>query len=481
MTSMRRLPLRLLALGATLALTAAACGGGGDDDDGTAAPGPDADELPECPVAALDEASGPVDITVWHSMTRANEEALVALTNEFNDSQDKVQVKLVNQTSYNDTRTKYRAALGTGGLPDLVQMEDTALQFMIDTQSVLPAESCIEADDYDTADFVDRVISYYSVGDVLWPMPFNVSNPIFYFDRALFREAGLDPEQPPATLDEVRAAAEKIVQSGAAPYGIALRADGWLLEQWISKAGEPYVNNGNGRDARATEVTFGSEVGLEIFTWLREMVDDKLLLAVGSQEGSIEDFLAVGNGDAAMTIGTSAALGTISQVLGQGQFASVDLGVGALPGPEGESEGGVLVGGAAMYVTNGENTAPEKQAAAWEFAKFLADAQSQAEWSAATGYLPVRESATEMAPLTTRWQEAPFYRIAYDQLLEGAENVATAGPVMGPYGARGEGVRGAVLDALDRVLSQGAEPEAALQDAVDGANEALTEYNERIE
>jgi sn-glycerol 3-phosphate transport system substrate-binding protein len=473
------MPLRLLALGAALALALAACGGGDDDSGGgggRAEPGPSKSDLPECPIGALDKASGVTQITMWHSMTRANEDTLKQLTKEFNTSQDKVKVNLVNQTSYTDTRTKYRAALGTGGLPDLVQMEDTALQFMIDSRSVLPAQSCVDGEKLDLSDYVPRVLKYYSVKDVLWPMPFNVSNPVLYYDKALFEKAGLDPDKPPTTLDEVRAASEKIVQSKAAPFGIALKTDAWYLEQWMGKAGQLYVNNGNGRQARATKVEFGGKAGLDIFTWMEQMVKDKLLLAVGSQEATIDDYLAVGNSRAAMTIETSAGLGTIAQVLGQGQFAHVKLGVGPMPGPSGD--GGVLVGGAALYISN--KSAPAKQEAAWRFAKFLTDAQSQSTWSAGTGYLPIRKSATTMQPLAGVWKEKPYYKIAYDQLLEGHENDASAGPVIGPYGARGEGVRGAVIDAVDGVLTQGKPAQQMLDQAVKESDAALQEYNDRI-
>jgi sn-glycerol 3-phosphate transport system substrate-binding protein len=477
MTAMRRLPARLLSLGVVLALAAAACGGGGSNGS-SATPGPKKTELPKCPIGALDKQNGPVTITVWHSMTRANENTLKTLTKQFEASQDKVKVKLVNQTSYGDTRTKYNAALQTGQLPDLVQMEDVGLQFMIDSRSVLPAQSCVDAEHFDTSDYVKRVLSYYTVNRVLWPMPFNVSNPVLYYDKALFRKAGLDPDKPPATLDELRTDAQKIKSSGAAPYGIALKVDAWYLEHWMAMAGDPYVDNGNGRVKRATKVSFGNKNGLELYTWLHDMARDKLLQPTGSAESSIDDFLAVGNGQAAMTIETSAALGTIALVLGQGQFSHVELGVGPMPGPAGE--GGVLVGGAALYITNGKNANPAKQEAAWRFAKFLTEAKSQAIWSAGTGYLPIRQAATTMEPLVSTWKQKPYYKIAYDQLLHGADNVATAGPVIGPYGSTGEGVRGAVIDAVNGVLTQNKAPAAALQQAVKHADQAISEYNTRI-
>ena len=471
---------RIAAVGLATALALAAGGGGDDDtttggdggnggnggDDGSGKPA-----LPECPIGSIDEAaSKPVEITFWHSMTRANEDTLKALTKDFNSSQSDVKVTLVNQTTYTDTLTKYKAGLGTGDLPDLVQIEDTGVQLMIDSQSVLPAQSCVDAEDYDTSDHVQRVVQYYSVQDVLWPVPFNVSNPVLYYNKKAFEKAGLDPENPPATLAEVREAAQAIVDAGAAKFGFAFKSDPWFLEQWLAKAGESYVNNGNGREERATATAFDTEAGREIFSFLETMVDDGLAQNTG--EGGFDNLLAIGNENAAMTIDTSAALGTISLVLSTGDYPNVELGVGPMPGPEGE--GGVLVGGAALYIVN--KSAPEEQEAAWRFAKFLNEPQSQATWSAGTGYIPIRQSAVELAPLTQRWTEEPGYRVAYDQLLAGVENVATAGPVIGDY----VGVRKGVSDALASMFSQGTDAATALTQAAQAGDAAIEEYNGRI-
>ena len=45
-----------------------------------------------CPLAALKKAKKPVEITMWHSMPRANEETLQQLTDKFNSSQSDVKV-----------------------------------------------------------------------------------------------------------------------------------------------------------------------------------------------------------------------------------------------------------------------------------------------------------------------------------------------------------------------------------------------------
>jgi sn-glycerol 3-phosphate transport system substrate-binding protein len=424
----------------------------------------------KCPVKALAKADTPVEIEFWTATNAANSEALDRLTEQFNSSQSDVVVTIINQTTYADALTKYIAGLQTGDLPDLVMIEDTGLQQMIDTQSVLPAEACVKADKYDLSDHVERVINYYTVDGTLWPMPFNVSNPVFLYNKLAFEKAGLDPDDPPATLDEVKVAAQALKDEGVTKAGFSLKLDPWYLEQWLAKAGKPYVNNSNGRKSRSTATSFDVKAGVEIFTWMKDMVDSGL--AVTNDAENFDNLFAIGEDNAGMTIDTSASLGSIIDVLGSGQYPNVEIGVAPMPGPTGK--GGVLVGGAALYISN-KSSAAEK-AASWEFLKFLNTPETQADWGASTGYVPIRESSVDLPAIQDRWAEIPGFKVAYDQLLTGVENTATAGPVIGDY----QGVRDSVLDAIESMLTQGTKPKAALKDAKKAGDAKMEDYNTRI-
>jgi sn-glycerol 3-phosphate transport system substrate-binding protein len=473
MTSRRS--LRSVAITAFLAIALTSCGGGsGSKGSAPTTPG-GGQALPSCPLEALRTAKKPVTISYWHAMTRENEQELMRLTKQFNAQQQDVRVTLSPSASYTDNTTRFKAGLSTGKLPDLMQGEDSSLQTLIDSQTILPAASCLKADGADASDLIPRVVAYYSVKNVLYAMPFNNSNPILYYNKAVFRRAGLDPEKPPVTFAEVKAASRKIVESGAAHFGIALKTDSWLIEHWLAKSGHTIVNNDNGRTARATKVTFDDATGASVFAWMNDMVKSKLALSTGTSD--YNHYLAVGNGQAAMTIDTSAALGTITKLFAAGQYKNVELGTGRMPGPS-SPDGSVLVGGAANYIVN--KSAPEKQAAAYEFAKFLASPKIQSEWAAATGYVPVSKSAVTMSPLAKTYAQQPEYKVAYDQLLEGPVNPATAGPVLGAYGSAREGMRGAIVDALSRMLDGKLTPAQAIANAAAQANAAIDDYNSRI-
>jgi sn-glycerol 3-phosphate transport system substrate-binding protein len=427
----------------------------------------------KCPLGALKNAkSKPVEITYWHgAFQRANEQELLRLTERFNSSQNDVRVNVVNQTTYADTLNKFRAGLSSDDLPDLVNIEDTGLQQMIDTQAVLPAQACVKADKYDLSDNLKRVVDYYSVKGELWPMPFNVSNPVLYYNKKAFQSAGLDPNNPPKTLDEVKSAAQKLKDSGTVGQaGFGLKLDPWYLEQWSALGGKTFVNNGNGRKSRATSTTFDNATGKEIFTFLNEMVQQGLA-RTNPAENNFDNLLGVGNGNFGMTIDTSAALGTIQQVLSGGQYPNVELGVAPMPGPKGK--GGVLVGGGANYIV--KKSSPEKQAAAWQFAKYLNDPETQAEWSVGTGYVPIRKAAADQPTVQQYWTQNPAFKVSYDQLVGGVANTATAGPVIGDY----QGVRDVVLDSEQQMFN-GMSPSAALKQAKQDANAKIEEYNSRV-
>jgi len=465
---------RLFASTVLFAIVAAACGGGGGGGSSNGGSGGSGSSLAsQCPTDAIEKAPAsqkPVQITYWHSFPEANLKAITAITNDFNASQKDVHVRLVNQTSYDDTLTAFRAAYGKGNAPDLVLLEDKTTQQMIDSQAVIPAQACIDATKYDTSDFLPRVIDYFTVKNALWPMPFNVSNPVLYYNKAVFTKAGLDPNNPPKTLDEVKADSQKIVSSGAAKHGWALKLDPWLLEQWTAMAGQPFVNNGNGRDDRATKVTFDNAAGKKVYEWISDMVKTGLAENTGRPEGNINHYLAVANKTSAMTADTSAALGTVVQVLGSGQFPGVELGVAPLVGLPGD--GATFVGGGANYIVKGKD--PKKVEAAWRFAKYLDEPQVQAKW-AVTGYIPIRKSSVQLPAVQQLWQQKPFYKVAYDQLASTNNTVAAKGPVMGPFNA----VETAIVDSMEQMLAKGTNPDTALANAAKQSNSLIADYNQR--
>lgn len=428
----------------------------------------------DCGIAALEAADEPVEIVFWHTMVRTNLDWLAATTDAFNESQDDVRVVLRQQPTYQDLFTKYKAGLASGDLPDLVQMEETVVQQMIDSRSTIPAQACIDATDQDLSDFLPRALAYYESGGVQRAMPWAISNPVLFLNRAAFRKAGLDPDQPPRTLAEVREVSEAIVAAGGAKYGIALKPAPYIYEFLLAKSGGEYVDNGNGRQARARHANLDSEESLAIWTWWHDMVADGLALDTGADPANIDHLLALANETegAAMTIESSSAIGPIDAILSSGAFPGVEPATAPLPALT--TGGGVPVGDGALWFPRSSSLA--ERAAAWRFATYLNEPAQQASMAVAGGYVPTVKSATEVPELIAKWEAQPMFRTGYDQLLTGDLSDANVGTLVGEY----QGLRNSVRDGMIRMLRQGVRPEEAASQARAEADIAIQEYNDRV-
>lgn len=451
-------------------LAFAACGGGGSTQSSDAAGG--AGGRDACGFAALRTATKPIDITMWHQMGQNNGRVFESIVEDFNRSQSEVRVHLVDQSSEVTSLPKFRAGLTTGDLPDVIQLEETALQTMIDSGATVPVQACVDADHYSLTDFLPKVTGYYTVQGVLRSMPYNPSNPILFYDKTTFAKAGLDPERPPQTLDEVREYSKKIVASGAAEHGIALRIAEFFTEFWSSKNGQVYANHGNGRLARATAVDLDNPTQRKVWTWWHDMVRDGLALNTGADPASATHLLAIGTHDAAMTIEGSGVLGPIVNVLEHGEYPDVQVGTGPLPGVR--AGGGVQTAEGSLYIV--KHGDPARRAAAWRFIKYLVSTKELIRLHLETGYVPIRRSVADSAEVQARWAQDPNYRTAYDQLLGGPTNLATTGPVIGDF----LDVRRAVVDGLSSMLNSDTPPLRALAQTQRAADAVVAAYNERV-
>jgi sn-glycerol 3-phosphate transport system substrate-binding protein len=429
-----------------------------------------APKLPACPLSALAKSPGTVDIDFWESEQQANATELAALTAAFNASQARVKVTLVTLGSYTAIWQKYQAGLSNGQLPALVQLTQTDLQGAIDTRSILPAQSCIAAAHYPTADYVPRALSYWKVDGVQEALPFAVSGPVVYYNEQLFTKAGLDPADPPATLPAFMADAAKLKAAGS-PAALVL--DSWHMETWLATADALFVNHTNGRRGRATKAVFDSPTGLRIWTDLDKLVrSGDAATNPSSGPDAYDNLLGMGTDKYSMTIDSSADLGTITSLLKT--HPGVTLGVGPFPVLSARIRGGVEPGGSALYISAKAPAAA--QAAAWEFETYLDDTANDAAWAAATGYIPIRRSAVSTATIKTLWATHPGFKVAYEQLVDGPTTAATAASVIGPYPT----VRTAMLTNEESMYQDGVSPSRALATAQKAVDQLLATYDQRI-
>jgi sn-glycerol 3-phosphate transport system substrate-binding protein len=483
----RRLVLMAAAVVAA-ALVAAACSEPPTTGSGSAVEiGPGA-ELPDCPLDALDEAKGPVAVNLWYGglvgSTKATMEDIVA---SFNASQDQVRVTANDQgAAYDEVLRKYESASSSSPdqLPDLIYLEDTQLQVMVDSGQVLPAQSCMEAAGYDLTDLEPVARSKYTVGDVLYPGYMNVSTPVLYYNKAHWVKAGLDPNDPPQTLDDIETQAQAIKDAGVSDKPLSFKADRWFFETWLTGIGEDIVNNGNGRDAPATEATFATPAADDLVGWLRKMDDEGLLNAFADTEGNIDQYLALATQQSSMLIETSTASATIADALG-GNVTAAEAGVdfdtsvldktelvpasAAMPGIE--AAGKVFPTGGAFYILN--TSEPAQQAASWEFLDYMLTPEIAKAWHLNGGYLPIVKAVEDDPQVQAFWRDdlaGTLLHVGVEQLSD--TDPGLPGPLIGPYADEAL----AIENALDAVLFDNQDVDESLARAQDEVTQSLERY-----
>lgn len=453
----------ILAMTAIMVLLTSACGKAE-----TTTSGSTTESKPAASTAATDvkKPTEPVKVIWWHSMSGELGKAVDKLVADFNASQKNVQVEAVFQGTYDESINKMKASMDTKSGPSLIQVYEIGSRFMIDSKAITPVQKFVDADKFDLSQLEENILNYYIVDGKLNSMPFNTSNPILYYNKDMFKAAGLDPEKPPTTYEEITKAAQVLSKDGKSGSSFAIY--GWFMEQFFANQGVEYLNNGNGRTKAATEAMVNNEAGVKTLTWWKEMVDNKTSANLGRKtDDTKKAFLA---GQIAMTLDSTASLrGIVSGAEGKFQ-----VGTGPLPKPSDAKEGGVVVGGASLYILNNKSEA--EQQGAWEFIKFLTNPQTQAWWNVNTGYFPITKKAYDEQIIKDNLVKYPQFQTAIDQLHKAKANTATQGAVMGVFPE----ARQIVETAIEEALTGKKAPKEALDNAAKSITEKIGTYNKTV-
>ncbi|MDL4840605.1 ABC transporter substrate-binding protein [Aquibacillus rhizosphaerae] len=404
----------------------------------------------------------PTTVSFWHSMGGAAQEALDEIVENYNDSQDAIQVNAEYQGTYDEALTKFHSVAGTDSAPTMMQVFEIGTMSMINSGHIEPIQTLIDEDGYDMSGLEENIVNYYKIDDQFYSMPFNSSTPVMYYNKDAFEAAGLDPEAPPATYEEIEEASKAIVEANPEMKGFALQAYGWLFEQLLANQGAQLMNNDNGRGDTPTEVGFTDEQGKSIFNWVKQMIDDETFANYGTNgDNMISGFLAE---DVSMFIQSSS---TARDVIDNAPF---EVGVAFIPYPETTEREGVVIGGASLWMMNGAEDAQQK--AAWEFMKYLQTPEVQAEWHVGTGYFAINPAAYDEQIVQDAYKEMPQLKVTVEQLQSTKSSIATQGAIMDmiPEGRR-------ITETALETVYNGGDVDEAYTTAVEQLNAAIEKAN----
>lgn len=449
----------LLALLIMMAMLLVACSGnteeeaaGGAEDTET-----DSEETTEASDEEASEEAVELDFwTFWGSETRRP--IIEQIIEDFNNSQDEIHVTHTH-LPFGDIWTKNLAAVAAGDPPDVIINDINAVAQRAENNQVENITQYL--DEGMESEYYSHLWDAAVHEGEVYAVPFNTDTRFLFWNKDMFEEAGLDPEQPPQTWAEIEEYAQMLDEKvdgryntiGFLPnYGIG--QDVWMMNAtghgfWDFETGEPTLDNDKAAEALNWVRDFESRYGLEVIQGFEA--------DFGNQQSN--PFVA---GKLAMAIHTPTGLYT--QIRDYGQ----DMNFGVAPFPELEEGNGHTSwgGGFVAEVPYGA----ENPEASVEFIKYLTGPEAQEYWAVKNfdnvANIEGAEAAAESEELTEKGKEV--YQLAIDNM---EHTILTPFPVEAPD----------MMSVVNPELEKFRLGEQSAEEALENAQNAVSDLAESTE
>lgn len=376
------------------------------------------------------------------------------IVSDFMKENPGIKVSAIYAGNYNDARIKALAALNSG------QPAQLSVMFSIDIYELIEQDAIVAFDDIvSTPEEKEWLNSFYPTlmqngrtAGKTWGIPFQRSTIVMYYNKDAFRAAGLDPDQPPATWDELVAAGKKLTKGDGSQWGMMIPSTGypyWMFGALAMQNDQVLMND-------AGDKTYfdapGTVAALEF--WKALGAAHKVM-----PEGTIEWGTLRQNFLEGRTAIMWHSTGNLTVVKDKAKF---DFGVAMLPAGK---RRGTPTGGGNFYIF--KKTTPEQRVAAMKLVKYMTSPETSAKWSIKTGYMGVSPAAYQTQALQEYVKGFPYAAVARDQLEFATAELSTF---------QTGRVRKLLDDAIQAVLTGAKTPEAALQEAQSAADRLLKAY-----
>ncbi len=338
----------------------------------------------------------------WHAMGGPLGEALLNIVNNYNAQvPDSLKIVQVNLGNYSTLSQKIMGAVASSRPPTFSQVYESWTSELMDAGKIVPVEEYKDMiPDSLLEDIFPPLIKDNTWNGKLVTFPFNKSVPVYYYNKDLFREYGIDSF--PRTWQEFREVAKKLTidkDGDGKPdiYGTAFVIDVWMFATLLyQKGGRLIVND---------SAVFDSKAGVEALQFLYDLVYKDSCAYITTGYKHQDDFAA---GKVAMVWGTIVSYSFMKDKI------DFDLGVARIPMDAVTKDSTVIVSG--TNVTLYRDVPDWQRRNAIEFIKYFLRPENQAYWSVHTGYLPLTKSAFEQPEMKKFFEEVPGMEEAMKQV-----------------------------------------------------------------
>ncbi|MGB8397212.1 MAG: sn-glycerol-3-phosphate ABC transporter substrate-binding protein UgpB [Bradyrhizobium sp.] len=418
-------------------------------------------------VAVVSPAQAATEIMWWHAMPDELGRQLQKLAADFNASQSEYRIVPSYKGNYTETVTAAIFAFRSRSQPAIVQVNEIATATMMAARgAIYPVFELMrdQSETFSPGAYLPAVTGYHAdVAGNMLSFPFNASTPILYYNKELFRAAGLDPEAAPKTWPEIGAAARRLRAAGAV-CGFTTSWPSWInVENFSAFHNLPLATRANGFGGLDAELAFNNPLVVRHIGQLAEWQASKAFDYSGRGPTAEPRFQ---RGECGIFIGSSA---NRADIIASSKF---EVGYGMMPywpDVQGAPQN-TMIGGATLWVLR-DRPRPEYAGVAKFFA-FLSKSEIQAAWHQNTGYLPVTRAAFELTLTQGFYDRNPGAAISILQMTLKLPTENSKGIRLGSFVL----IRDAIEDELEQVFRGGKSAQVALDLAVERGNRLLRQF-----
>lgn len=328
-------------------------------------------------------------------------EVIDGMINDFQKSNPDIKVKAIYSGNYDETRVRALSAIKGGQPAQLSVLGALDTYDLIDQDLIEPFDKvATSAEDKEwLKSFYPGLMANSAQGGHAWGIPFQRSTILMFYNKDMFRAAGLNPDAPPKTWKDMLEVAKKLTTKDR--FGLMIPSTGypyWMFQGFAIQNGVTLMNK------EGTQVYFNSPAAVEALEFWRSLSATHKVSPAGAIEwGTLRQ--AFVQGQAAMMWHTT---GNLSAVKKEANF---DFGVAMLPA---NKQPGSPVGGGNFYMFKG-STADQKSATV-KFVRWMTAPERAAQWSIATGYVGTSPASYNTPALRDYAKTFPQALVARDQL-----------------------------------------------------------------
>jgi sn-glycerol 3-phosphate transport system substrate-binding protein len=341
---------------------------------------------------------------------------MTEMVRDFNASHPGITIDPIFAGNYVDAMAKAMTGVMGGTPPDVAVLDTPELFSLLDRDAIIPLDDLIAASGGQTwlNDFYPALLSNARANGHVYSIPWQRSTPIFYYNKDLFRKAGLNPNRPPKTWTELVQYAQKLTirdRDRVVQWGVQIPVvdtSPWIFQGFIMEAGGTFFTP----DGKS--VNFNSPEAVRALQFILDLQHKYKVHPTGPSgeafwDQTAQDFIQ--QKVAMMYLSTGAM--TFVRKNATFQWAAAFM--------PADKQYGAPTGGGSFYVF--KRIPASHVSAAWTFIRWMTEPATAVRWTVGTGYVPIRKSIVALPAFNEYLKISPSALVASQQLKVAGEQM----------------------------------------------------------